>query len=324
MKTQCYISVDIGGSKLATGLVTATGEIYAVEKHVWQSYESEQVLRKIIKSIHTLIEKNSQDKDFLAIGVNIPGFADPKEGIWISATFMGIYQVPIRTILETEFSLPVFIEKDTNSCCLAEKIFGACKYLDDYLYMTVSNGIGGAMFLNGELYYGAHGFAGEYGMCVVEEDGRPLKNHTMKGCLEAYASGRGLVETYLNLAPEDAGKLPEINGQTLLNIADQGDFIAKQTFMQEGYYLSKIIASACNMMDPQKVIIGGGLSLAYRAYEAALEDGLNRFHYKQERWKELFSIEPTPLGYNGGLFGAATVAILGLQRDIHTKWGYRG
>ena len=260
----------------------------------------------------------------MAIGVNIPGFADPKEGIWISATFMGIYQVPIRTILETEFSLPVFIEKDTNSCCLAEKIFGACKYLDDYLYMTVSNGIGGAMFLNGELYYGAHGFAGEYGMCVVEEDGRPLKNHTMKGCLEAYASGRGLVETYLNLAPEDAGKLPEINGQTLLNIADQGDFIAKQTFMQEGYYLSKVIASACNMMDPQKVIIGGGLSLAYRAYEAALEDGLNRFHYKQERWKELFSIEPTPLGYNGGLFGAATVAILGLQRDIHTKWGYRG
>ena len=316
MKTQCYISVDIGGSKLATGLVTATGEIYAVEKHVWQSYESEQVLRKIIKSI--------QDKDFLAIGVNIPGFADPKEGIWISATFMGIYQVPIRTILETEFSLPVFIEKDTNSCCLAEKIFGACKYLDDYLYMTVSNGIGGAMFLNGELYYGAHGFAGEYGMCVVEEDGRPMKNHTMKGCLEAYASGRGLVETYLNLASEDAGKLPEINGQTLLNIADQGDFIAKQTFMQEGYYLSKVIASACNMMDPQKVIIGGGLSLAYRAYEAALEDGLNRFHYKQERWKELFSIEPTPLGYNGGLFGAATVAILGLQRDIHTKWGYRG
>ena len=66
------------------------------------------------------------------------------------------------------------------------------------------------------------------------------------------------------------------------------------------------------------------MSLAYRAYEAALEDGLNRFHYKQERWKELFSIEPTPLGYNGGLFGAATVAILGLQRDIHTKWGYRG
>ena len=94
--------------------------------------------------------------------------------------------------------------------------------------------------------------------------------------------------------------------------------------MQEGYYLSKVIASACNMMDPQKVIIGGGLSLAFRAYEAALEDGLNHFHYKQERWKELFSIEPTPLGYNGGLFGAATVAILGLQRDIHTKWGYRG
>ena len=92
MKTQCYISVDIGGSKLATGLVTATGEIYAVEKYVWQSYESEQVLCKIIKSIHTLIEKNSQDKDFLAIGVNIPGFADPKEGIWISATFMGANQ----------------------------------------------------------------------------------------------------------------------------------------------------------------------------------------------------------------------------------------
>lgn len=69
--------------------------------------------------------------------------------------------------------------------------------------------------------------------------------------MEAYASGRGLVETYLNLASEDAGKLPEINGQTLLNIADQGDFIAKQTFMQEGYYLSKVIASACNMMDPK-------------------------------------------------------------------------
>ena len=324
-KPKSILAIDIGGSKLAWGLVEQNGEASHVSKYIWERYEPEHVISVIIETVQMLLdEAEAEGREVAAIGITIPGFADPRRGIWISASFMGIYNLPIVKILEDRFHYPVFIEKDTNACCLAEKLFGACRDADDFLYMTVSNGIGGAFFLNGALYYGAHGFAGEFGMCVVEEDGRLLESEDHAGSLEIYASGRGIRLNYRELGGQLLPNGREPDGQYIAALCRFGDPIARETFRLEGYYLAKVIASACNLLDPEKVIIGGGLSLAFDCYRDALEENLRKHHYKGAEYSTLFTVEPTVLGYNGGLLGAASVAILGLRKDSREKLGYLG
>lgn len=325
MKRHRIIAVDIGGSKIAWGLSDYEGKLTHTGKRMWDRYDSGHVLAVIGDIVQMLCEEAEKEGGIPdAIGVTIPGFADPAGGIWLSAEFMGIYHVPVAQILGERFHIPVYIENDTNACCLAEKLFGACREVNDFLYMTVSNGVGGAFFLDGKLYYGSHGAAGEYGMCIVKEGGRSLENRGYAGCLEMYASGRGLRQNYM-----DAGGLPLENGEypdgsILAGRARKGDALANRVFDLEGYYLGKVIASACNLLDPEKVIIGGGLSLAFDCYEAALVRTLKEQHYKGTDYTTLFSVEPTKLGYDGGLYGAVSIAKLGMEPDEEKRMGYRG
>lgn len=325
MERHCIVAIDIGGSKIAWGLSDYEGNLTHVGKRMWEKYDSRyavSVIEDVVRMLCKEAEKEGLFPD--AIGVTIPGFADPAKGIWLSAEFMGIYDVPIAQILGERFHMPVYIENDTNACCLAEKLFGACKRVNDFLYMTVSNGVGGAFFLDGKLYYGSHGAAGEYGMCIVEEGGRPLENRAYAGCLEMYASGRGIRRNYIDSggSPMENGEYPD--GRILAERARKGDTLAKNVFDLEGYYLGKVIASACNLLDPGKVIIGGGLSLAFDCYEAALVRTLEEQHYKGADYTKLFSVEPTKLGYDGGLYGAVSAAKLGMEPDERKRMGYAG
>lgn len=325
MERHCIIAIDIGGSKVAWGLSDYEGKLTHRGRRMWDKYDRGYVLALLGDTVQMLCEEASKDRLHPdAIGVTIPGFADPAKGIWLSAEFMGIYNVPVAEILRERFHIPVYIENDTNACCLAEKLFGTCREEKDFLYMTVSNGVGGAFFLDEKLYYGSRGAAGEYGMCIVEENGRPLENKAYAGCLEMYASGRGLRQNYMDAGgvPMENGKYPD--GGILAERARRGDALANKVFDLEGYYLGKVIASACNLLDPGKVIIGGGLSLAFDCYEEALVRTLKEQHYKGADYIKLFSVEPTKLGYDGGLYGAVSVAKLGMEPDEGKKMGYRG
>lgn len=325
MKQHCIIAIDVGGSKIAWGLLNYEGNLTHIGKRMWDKYDEKNIVSVIEDIVQILCgeaEREGWSPD--AIGMTIPGLADPAKGIWVSAEFMGIYQIPIAQILGERFHIPVYIENDTNACCLAEKLFGNCKEVKDFLYMTVSNGVGGAFFLDGKLYYGSHGAAGEYGMCIVEEDGRSLENEDYAGCLEMYASDRGIRQNYIDLGglPGENGDYPD--GRILAERARKGDALAKKVFDLEGYYLGKVIASACNLLDPEKVIIGGGLSLAFDCYEDALVRTLKKQHYGGVDYTELFLVEPTRLGYHGGLYGAVSAAKLGMEPDPAKRMGYRG
>lgn len=325
MERHCIIAIDIGGSKIAWGLSDYEGNLTHKGKRIWDKYDRDYVV-SVIEDIVQMLCGEAEKKGWIpdAIGMTIPGFADPAKGIWVSAEFMGIYQMPIAQILKERFHIPVYIENDTNACCLAEKLFGACKEVNDFLYMTVSNGVGGAFFFDGKLYYGSHGVAGEYGMCIVKEGGRSLENRAYAGCLEMYASGRGIRQNYIDSGglPMENGEYPD--GQIIAERARKGDAPAKKAFDLEGYYLGKVIASACNLLDPEKVIIGGGLSLAFDCYKDALVRTLKEQHYKGEDYTKLFSVEPTRLGYHGGLYAAVSLAKLSMEPDPAKRLGYCG
>jgi glucokinase len=264
-------------------------------------------------AIHDIITANPHVKPE-AIGATIPGLADAKQGLWVEASFSGIRNLPFAEIMEKEFGLPVKVENDVNACAMAERHFGCCggpgyEKVDDFLWITVSNGIGGCVFANGKLYQGACGNAGEIGHVIVEEglNARPCKaGH--RGCAEMHASGRALAKNYLALGGSWAidGLVPD--AKAIDALARKGDAAAIAAYELEGLYLGRAIGAAVNLLNPAKVVIGGGVSLGYDLFKPALEASLEKHIYRNANPRLI--VEPSPLGYNAALLGAAVLGLL--------------
>ena len=310
-KDKVVLAVDLGGSKYMMGLISQSGKIIYKERRVWTEFTAENIIREIGAAIEEILTR-FPEYNVQAAGMTIPGLADPAAGMWVSHSFANVRNLPIANIIGDRFGFPVFIDNDCNACALAEKYFGTCRDCNDFMYVTVSTGIGGALFLNGELYYGAFGNAGELGECVIVEDGR-LSEGGSRGTLEAYASASGLVENYLEAGGAETLDGDKPDGQSISRLADMGDKSALRAFELEGYYLGKVVATACNLLDFRKVVIGGGLSLAFKHYRHALEETVRKNTFVRENGG--LEIVPTILGYDGALMGAATLAIRGLERN---------
>lgn len=302
------LAVDIGGSKYITGLISQDGEIFSQKREVWEPDSSEYVMAALQKSMDADFEEAAaKGLRISAIGITIPGLADPKKGIWLSASYLGVYDLPIARLMKERYGCPVHIDNDSRACALAEKWLGAGKDSTDFVYMTVSTGVGGALFLNNQLYYGSYMSAGEVGECVVVEDGRVAQNDS-QGTLEMYAGTRGLVGNYLEMGGQSLIDGKEPNGKSIARLADAGDPIAIKAYESIGYYLGKVIAYIWNILDVEKVILGGGLSLAFRLFEPKLMETLLKNSYVRD--VPNIVVEATPLGYHGALLGAAALTVL--------------
>jgi glucokinase len=299
------LAIDIGGSKFMVGLVNSSGEILCMERRLWTELSPEGVVGDIKKAVHDLLAEHSQYRPTI-MGATIPGLADPEKGLWVEASFSGIRDLPFASLMETEFGISVKIDNDGNACAKAERLFGCCKGVDHFIWVTVSNGIGGSIFANGSLYLGSRGNAGEIGHVVVEEgpNARPCKCG-LSGCAEMHASGLGLARNYLSL-----GGKREIDGEpptarTIDALARAGDKTAMDAYGIEGLYLGRAIGAAVNLINPQKVIIGGGVSLGFDLFWPSLAKTLETHVYRNAN--PGLVVEPSALGYNAGLLGAAAL-----------------
>lgn len=299
------LAVDIGGSKFIVGLVTNTGEVLCEQRHLWTEFSPEGVTGDIKKAAFALMEANPQYRP-TTMGLTIPGLADPESGIWIESSFSGIRNLPIARIMEDEFSLPVSIDNDGRACALAESKFGCCQGVEHFIWITVSNGIGSCIFANGKAYYGGDGNAGEIGHVVVEEgpSARPCKCGLV-GCAEMHASGRGLVRNYIAMGGQYFLDGEPANAKSIDTLARTGDVVAMQTYELEGFYLGRIIGMAVNLMNPRKVVIGGGVSLGFDLFWPSLERTLKTHIYRNANPNLI--VEQTALGYNAALLGAAAL-----------------
>lgn len=290
-------------------LVTPAAELLHMERREWEQLDAQAVEAEICAAAHRLLQTPEGGRA-KALGLTVPGLANPAQGLWVEASFSGIRQLPLAQNLSRRFGLPVWLDNDAQASALAEQRFGGGKDLRDFLYVTVSNGVGGAIVANGALYYGGHGHAGEIGHVVVEPNGRRCKCGSA-GCLERYAAGPGLVQTYLEQGGAPPADGEKLNGEEIARRADKGDAAALEAFAQEGLYLGRAIGGACNLLNPQKVIVGGGLALAWRHYSQALHCTVANSTYGTASTGLV--VEPTALQYNGGLLGAAAVALRGLE-----------
>lgn len=302
------LCVDIGGSKYMTGFLTGEGKVLCQESYSWKETTPEAVMEQIITAIHGICSRHPElAEQMTAGGLTIPGFADPVTGDWVDSDVPVIRDLPICRLLEEEFHIPFYADNDCNACALAESYFGAARGMDHFMYFTVSTGIGGAIYMNGNLHYGAFYHAGEVGLCVVEPGGRPTESGSMKGPVEMYGCTRGMRQTFYELGgPEKVeGRAP--GGLEISWLARQGDPIALKTIELEGKYLGRTMGNAAALLDCEKAIMGGGISLMYDQLKPWVEEA---FH--QVLPDRACTVEPTRLGYSSAFMGAGAVALRGL------------
>lgn len=311
-KTRTVLAVDIGGSKFIVGFVDNKGKVLHSHREEWLEPDNgEHVIHQLMTAVRRELDQNTQ-YEVAAAGLTAPGFTDPEKGILVAMSLGDIHKWPVAEIFQEEFGLRAFINNDAKACALAEMWFGSCRDCDDFLYITASTGIGGAFVLDGKLYDGAFGRAGEIGNAFLIENGR-ANGRGRLGTIEMYASTRGMAMNYLELG----GALPDdgraVDGKYISERASDGDPAAIKTFELEGKYLGTLIAQACNLLDLERVVIGGGISLAFHQYKDSLEKTL----WEQKYWRDQeFSVVPTVLGYEGALVGAAVLAYLGLGETL--------
>lgn len=312
------LAIDIGGSKVLTAVATVSDETGKMQcslsgigkEPLFKESGKEDILGAIDRLTQkTFAENGLEWNDIYCIGATIPGLADRNRRYWIYAPFSGIRDFPIGSILEEKYGKKVYAENDVNACAWAEKIFGVCSDVDDFLWITVSNGIGGGLVLRGDVYSGAFGGAAEFGHLCVVENGHSCGcgNH---GCLEAEAAGPGIARRFVELMalhPEQQEEfgLKNPTAETIAIAARNGNPFARQIYDQTGYYLGRGAAWAANLINPAKIVIGGGVAGAFDLFFPKMEETFKAQSFRSVNSKLIF--EKTGLGYEAGLFAAASL-----------------
>lgn len=293
------LTIDIGGSKIIVGLADFCGNILQYEKFkLPEKYDIDFLIDKICK----MAENYMSEKPVVA-GVTIPGLADAEKGMWLYAPFSGISNFNICEILGQRLGIKVFCDNDVNACARAERRFGICKSTDNFLWITVSNGIGGAVFINGQIVYGDNQGAGEIGHFIVEENTENVCGCGKCGCLEAMASGRGITKEYKNLT----GKT--LSAQDIANLAKSGDKDAIDVYYRAGFYIGKAVSYCVNLLNIEKTVIGGGVSNDIELLDRGIQDALEKYLFVSANKNTV--VKKTGLGYLAALLGSASVAMEG-------------
>lgn len=309
------IGVDIGGTKIAAGVVGEDGEVRAVGRRATPKRNADAVIDVITELVGSLLR--DLEDDILGVGLGVAGFVDASQSKVLTASNLGWANEPIRERLEARLSLPVVVENDANAAAWGEFRFGAGVGRNDMIMVTVGTGVGGGIVMGGQLQRGAHGVGAEFGHMIMVPDGRRCGCGRL-GCWEQYASGNSLVRYARDLAAEDRdhasimlglgdGTPEGIQGLHVTEAAEQGDPVALEAFNLLGLWLGRGMADVAALLDPGVFVIGGGV---VESGDLILRPTLQNFAASlvSREHRPLTPIEPAILGNAAGIVGAADLA----------------
>lgn len=307
------VGVDIGGTKIAAGVVDEQGRIMAKVRAATPGRDAEQVEEKVSEMVLGLRD----EYDIEAVGIGAAGFVDEKRSRVNFAPNLGWKDEPLRLAVESVVGLPVVVENDANAAAWGEYRFGAGAGRDYLVTITVGTGIGAGIILDGALYRGRWGAAAEFGHLNVDPGGRPCGCGN-RGCWEQYASGNALVREARYLASErraeaetllDLGDgTPEgVQGLHVTEAAREGDPVALAAFDFVSRWLGQGMADVTAILDPECFVIGGGVS---EAGELLLASTVRAFteSVSGKETRQLPKVVIARLGNAAGLVGAADLA----------------
>jgi glucokinase len=312
------IGIDVGGTKIAGGLVDPDGTVVGSARRESPATDSTAIVDSIGDLVEELRDRADQQGDEIAgVGVAAAGFVDRDRSTVLFAPNLAWRDEPLRAQLEKRLGTSVVIENDANAAAWGEFRFGAGEDVDDLLLITVGTGIGGGIVVDGELLRGGFGIGAEVGHIRVVPDGRlcGCGNH---GCWEQYGSGSALVRSTrqeaaagsLLAAPlrDRAGGDPDrIDGPMISAAAAEGDPFAIGQLDELGEWLGAGVASLAAVLDPTVVVIGGGVSEAGDLLLRPLRESFGRLLTGRGH-RPTAEIRQAALGNRAGLLGAADLA----------------
>lgn len=312
------LGLDIGNTRLTAGVVEACGHLHQCWREDNPRAEGATATLSLLGEMIACAQQVYPG--LAALGVGFGGPVDLATGtVRRSHHTTGWEGLKLAEILGQVSGLPVFLDNDANVGGLGEAWFGAGRGVHSLLYVNVGTGIGGAVILEGRVHHGAHSNAGEIGHVVIAPESEVICTCGQRGCLECLASGDALAAAARRRLQRDTSResllrnypLSQITGREVSSAAQQGDAIAGEIMRQAGRYLGFAAAAACNVIDPELVVIGGGVSEDNPEYLAAAQQALSE--YGTPPVVAHTRLVAAKLGYDAGVIGAATVALQGLN-----------
>jgi glucokinase len=341
------IGVDLGGTNLRIAAVTSDGQLLEkVTLGTKTALGPNHVITEMCDAIQRLTTTYQHSGNFLGAGVGIPGIIDLHTGMLRkSANLPGFEEYPVRDEIERRLGFPknaarVVLENDANVAALGEQWLGAARGVPNMAVATLGTGIGGGIVLDGKIWHGMNGMAGEFGHITLEPNGHlcGCGNH---GCAEKYASASAII--FMARAAIAAGSAPslaqaassdpEFGARSVYNLALQGDEHARQIFRTFGSYLGILLAGLINVLNLDMFVLGGGVSSAWDAYAPTMfeqlrarslvyaatapanplmkmNDSSPKDSAPESRTARKTIITQALLGSDAGLYGAARAAVL--------------
>lgn len=303
MEKNTYLGIDIGGTTIKYGIVR---DDTIIERGSFPTPKGDP---KAFGATLQKIVANACDRygeDLCSVGVGMPGFFDEKSGVIWGASNLGLDNFPMRECIKAVTDLPVYLGNDANCAALGEYIVNPHKS-KNMVMLTLGTGVGGGMVLNGELYTGSHGIAGELGHMVIERNGRPC-TCGKKGCFEAYASATALVRTANEYSYKTDGPLSravqecrekgeKLDARVIFEAVRENDTDAATIVDEYGAYLAEGIQNYVDIFDPDEIVLAGGIT-----YEVDVLENILKKHYHAN-----CPVSFSELKNDAGLMGAASL-----------------
>lgn len=311
-----FIGVDIGGTKVAAGVVDSAGKIVARAKGRMAARGSaEEGFRAVTETLDALL-RNKRARAASAIGISVPGWVDAARGTLLGAANIPCWKdFPLARAVAKHYHLRTRIANDANVAALAEAAWGAGAGYRNVFYVTIGTGIGTGIVQDGRIYQGRTGCAAEGGHMTIDFHG-PLCGCGKRGCIETYASGTAigknardrLIEGEASgsklLALAD-GKIEAVTSEIVAKAASQGDKLAKQVLKDTAERLATWLGNIMELLEPDAIVVGGGAGHLMMAHAGQIREALETWSISP-RWREIPIVE-AKYGSESAIAGAAAL-----------------
>jgi glucokinase len=306
------LAADIGGTNVRVALVDAEGRILLREEADTPKRESAIEISDLISAVaNRILHEGSRHRPVRAFGLAIPAIIDYSRGsVLESPNLPSLNGFEIGPYVAKKTGLPVKMENDATAATIGEHWLGAGQGANNVIGVTLGTGVGGGIILNGKVFHGVDGTAGEVGHICVEPEG-PLCGCGSHGCVEQFASATAIVRQAKERLPETQSSplnvLQDFTAEDVYNAAKDGDKISKEVFEIAGYYLGIALAGLVNVLNPDVIFIAGGASSAWEMFIGPTLEQVEKRAF--QRPAERVKIVRGQLGDDAGILGAAKTVV---------------
>jgi len=319
--TTFAVSVDLGGTNLRIAAVDSNGKtLEKITTSTAVTRGRDRVIDEMSAAIQQIVAQQRGAGELAGIGIGVPGIIEMQTGMLReSPNLPGWDNYPVRDEIERRLRATVVLENDANAAALGEKWLGAAAGLDDMCMLTLGTGVGGGIVMQGRIWHGMTGMAGELGHINVEPNGHPCKCGS-RGCLEQYASATAIKRmaheaVATGMAPHLARAIaadPEFGSKLIYEMAMQGDAPARAIFERVGTALGLVLADLVNIFNFPMYLIGGGVSSAWDAFAPSMMETVRRNSFV---YRATAPTENTLSGHTTTSSGRTIIALAQLGSD---------